>query len=353
MKRLLPVLMGFALLLLSSTEGWSLPSCPADNHISTWTDCFGSKTFDWGSYVGEWKNGRFHGSGTATSPVGRKYVGDWKNGKYHGFGTETYNRVLGESVRVKCTRCTLKFGDKYVGEFKNGKWHGKGTLTTADGRVVKEGIWKNDKFLYAQKVSPNVTARKSPPPSPSAAEIENERLRRENARLKILNQILNIRKQVAKRTLSASSDVKEGEVPCSATLITEYNIGMSAGIYVKIQISAKNITKKPIDGITWIMRNKKGKILFNETWVGANQRPLFNLNPDHVGIVPIGPGDTSALVSPVAVFNHLETLIRDKEGSDGSEMKRNFDERLNDANKKYSGVTCKIVGFVRKIKLKK
>ena len=30
MKRLLPVLMGFVVLLLSSTEGWSLPPCPED-----------------------------------------------------------------------------------------------------------------------------------------------------------------------------------------------------------------------------------------------------------------------------------------------------------------------------------
>ena len=42
MKRLLPVLMGFALLLLSSTEGWSLPSCPTYSHASNWTDCFGT-----------------------------------------------------------------------------------------------------------------------------------------------------------------------------------------------------------------------------------------------------------------------------------------------------------------------
>ena len=37
MKRLLPVLMGFAFLLLSSTEGWSLPPCPGSYNKTTWT----------------------------------------------------------------------------------------------------------------------------------------------------------------------------------------------------------------------------------------------------------------------------------------------------------------------------
>ena len=78
MKRLLPVLMGFALLLLSSTEGWSLPPCPTDSHVSTWTDCFGTTTTSRGSkYVGEFNYGKFNGQGTAINPDGRSYVGAW------------------------------------------------------------------------------------------------------------------------------------------------------------------------------------------------------------------------------------------------------------------------------------
>ena len=48
MKRLLPVLMGFVVLLLSSTEGWSLPPCPGSPtkyswwNNDRWTDCFGT-----------------------------------------------------------------------------------------------------------------------------------------------------------------------------------------------------------------------------------------------------------------------------------------------------------------------
>jgi len=59
---------------------------------------------------------------------------------------------------------TFANGNKYVGELRNDKSHGQGTYTFADGRI-KEGIWKDDKFQYAQKVTPTVTARKSPSPT--------------------------------------------------------------------------------------------------------------------------------------------------------------------------------------------
>ena len=133
MKRLLPVLMGFVFLLLSSTEGWSLPPCPEDQK-QRYHNCFGTETY----------------------PNGSRYVGEYKNGKRHGQGTYTYAN-----------------GDKYVGEWNDGWRHGQGTYTSADGRV-EEGIFENGKFLYAKKPSPTVTAKKSPtkrsslPPCPGS-----------------------------------------------------------------------------------------------------------------------------------------------------------------------------------------
>ena len=99
MKRLLPVLMGFVLLLLSSTEGWSLPTCPdsptsSGSTAGSWTDCFG----------------------TITLADGRKYVGGFKDGKRNGQGTFTYANV------------------KLVGGWKDDKMHGQDTYTWADGR---------------------------------------------------------------------------------------------------------------------------------------------------------------------------------------------------------------------------
>ena len=96
MKRLLPVLMGFVVLLLSSTEGWSLPPCPERGN---WNNCIGTYTY----------------------PGGDQYVGGWKDDKRNG----------------------------------------KGTLTYADGRV-EEGIWVNGIYLYARKLSPTVSAKKTP-----------------------------------------------------------------------------------------------------------------------------------------------------------------------------------------------
>jgi len=72
MKRLLPVLMGFALLLLSSTEGWSLPPCPGSPTLKSstmlsWQHCFGTRIYPSGNkYVGEYKDGKWHGQGTYT-----------------------------------------------------------------------------------------------------------------------------------------------------------------------------------------------------------------------------------------------------------------------------------------------
>jgi len=44
MKRLLTILCMPALLLLSSTEGWSLPLCEGSN-ADNWTNCFGTMTW--------------------------------------------------------------------------------------------------------------------------------------------------------------------------------------------------------------------------------------------------------------------------------------------------------------------
>ena len=95
MKRLLPILMGFVLLLLSSTEGWSLPPCegsPTSKHYvyKNWTNCEGTLTYNDGSkYVGEFQDGKPHGQGTATS---LKLPSDGVNSIHHLLRNEN-NRV--------------------------------------------------------------------------------------------------------------------------------------------------------------------------------------------------------------------------------------------------------------------
>ena len=110
-------------------------------------------------YVGEFKDDKRTGQGTYTWADGDKYVGEYKDDKRTGQGTYTYAS-----------------GDKYVGEYKDDKNHGQGTYTFADGSkwigawendnlngyaityyangsINQEGIFKDDKFLYAQKKS--------------------------------------------------------------------------------------------------------------------------------------------------------------------------------------------------------
>ena len=83
MKRFLTILcIPAALLLLSSTEGWSLPPCKGSDD-STWTDCFGTYTrADGAKYVGEWKDGTGHGQGTYTHADGTVKKGTFRNGEF-------------------------------------------------------------------------------------------------------------------------------------------------------------------------------------------------------------------------------------------------------------------------------
>ncbi|MCQ2472056.1 MAG: TIR domain-containing protein [Clostridia bacterium] len=80
-------------------------------------------------YVGQMKDGEYHGKGTMYYPDGSKYYeGDWVNGDWHGKGTEYYDN-----------------GSKwYEGDFVNGNWHGKGTWYYNNGSRCYEGDWVDD-----------------------------------------------------------------------------------------------------------------------------------------------------------------------------------------------------------------
>jgi S1-C subfamily serine protease len=182
MKHLTAIFCLTLVILLGSVgKSFALPQCKGSpfvfttiNDISAWDGCEGTVTF-----------------GPSSKFSGDKYVGEFRNSIPNGQGTYTY----GPSSKWA--------GDKYVGEYRDNKRNGQGTYTRANGQIT-EGIWKDDKFQYAQKGSPTVTARKSAPPSSSAAEIENEKLRRENARLRKQKQsIPKTDVALAKRTQEA------------------------------------------------------------------------------------------------------------------------------------------------------
>jgi hypothetical protein len=150
-----------------------VPACPADQNVR-WHNCRGTGTTpDGARYVGEFRDGKFHGQGTHTWPDGQKYVGefrdDWpngqgtltwpngekhagefRNGKFHGQGTRTSPdgaRYVGEyrdGKRNGQGTYTFPNGEKYVGEFRDEKAHGQGTHTSPDGRRYV-GEWRDNK----------------------------------------------------------------------------------------------------------------------------------------------------------------------------------------------------------------
>jgi uncharacterized protein YgiM (DUF1202 family) len=218
----------------------------------------GTFTFADGSkYVGEFKDGNFHGQGTFTFADGSKYVGEFKDDNFHGPGTLTaangkvqegiwkndefqYAQKVSPTLTARKSSSPSKTGavvfgtlvnpitgDKYVGEWKNGRRHGKGTLTYADGRV-KEGIWKDNKFQDAPKVSSNVTATKTSPTPKSDAEKEIERLRKENARLKKRQQSLP--KSVNNETVFWQSIADSDRAGDYQTYLSQYPSGAFAAL---------------------------------------------------------------------------------------------------------------------------
>lgn len=122
----------------------NLPACSGSD-VLRWSNCSGTYTWpDGGKYVGEYKNGQFHGQGTLFWPDGFEYVGEFRNSKIQGQGTLTGPN-----------------GYKYVGEFRDDKLNGQGIRTFTDGSPPQEGIWKNDKFVRAQRIPDHIAGRAS------------------------------------------------------------------------------------------------------------------------------------------------------------------------------------------------
>ena len=162
MKTLTTSIFAFFLLIVGVSQVWALPNCNGYMNVATWDNCVGTHTYDNGTkYVGEWKRGKAtgYGQGDLTYASGERYVGEFRDYKRHGQGAYTFAN-----------------GDKYVGEYRDGNAHGQGTYTyangskdvgawendklngyaityNADGSIHQEGIFKDDKFLYAQKKS--------------------------------------------------------------------------------------------------------------------------------------------------------------------------------------------------------
>ncbi len=227
----------------------NLPPC-ADgvfgifSNPANWSNCFGSTSalgdkFKGDSYVGEFKEGKFHGQGkyihlngniyigehkngkrdgqgTFTIPSGAKYVGEFKDGKPNGQGIDTSangNKYVGNFKDGKTDGQGTYFhladgqgkGDKYVGEHMDGKRSGQGAYIRANGNVLiaefsdgfpngrfieykpdgvvyRSGIYEKNLLVREEYVSPTIFNRIPPDTHPVVANfqrIENERQKTE------------------------------------------------------------------------------------------------------------------------------------------------------------------------------
>ena len=124
----------------ASTHTSGLLPC-ASSQDAYWHNCHGTEILTNGTtYVGEYRDGKRNGQFTVTYADGDTYVGDFKDNVFNGQGTYTYAD-----------------GDTYVGAWKNDKMHGQGTFTFANGRTAMEGIWKDNEFQYATKLTPSIS----------------------------------------------------------------------------------------------------------------------------------------------------------------------------------------------------
>lgn len=87
------------------------------------SDEFGGLT----QYRGEWRRGKFHGTGTAVYLDASEYSGTFEDGKRHGNGTLTFAN-----------------GDRYEGQWWKGYRHGEGAMYSAKSGATREGTWKKD-----------------------------------------------------------------------------------------------------------------------------------------------------------------------------------------------------------------
>ena len=82
------------------------------------------------SYSGEYKDDMKEGKGTYIWSSGDKYIGEWKRNLQDGDGTYIWND-----------------GGRYEGQWKDHKMNGKGIEYDPDGKIIRQGLWDNGKFI--------------------------------------------------------------------------------------------------------------------------------------------------------------------------------------------------------------
>ena len=130
-----------------------LPQCSGSYNAANWTNCTGEWSDKWGTYVGEFQNGKPNGQGVMTYTDGQKNSGSFEDGFLRGHGRAIYpngRTFVGEfSAGIGDMQGTMTYpdGSKYVGEYKHYKYDGHGTVYNRDGSVRWGGIWESGNLV--------------------------------------------------------------------------------------------------------------------------------------------------------------------------------------------------------------
>ncbi len=108
-------------------------------------------------YVGEVKHKKANGYGIALLNTGSRYEGEWKDNQRHGYGSfywadgEYYVGNYVNDLRNGEGTYHWPNGEKYVGQWKDDRRNGNGVFYGADGDIVTQGTWENDKLVKQDK----------------------------------------------------------------------------------------------------------------------------------------------------------------------------------------------------------
>lgn len=293
--------------------------------VGKWTNCWGryegAFSFRKGLvYEGEWNNGDLNGYGTVRKKTGEPYyIGDFKDGKYHGQGLAInggqkyeggWNMYQKHGFGIQ----TNDDGTSYKGEWKGSQYHGRGVLIFENGRR-QEGIWENDRFIREEKVnllalstgiSTSIDRTDIDRERQQLAE-ERRRLEEEKREREQQRQSQRVNLQITHTQPSAEGNitinVQTGADTASLLINGEEQGGRTSGDYIIKKVARAGQETKFTVIATDINGNKDTKIITVTRKVVESAVKYAQLNPAQVNKQP--ERDAVAVIIGIAKYESL------------------------------------------------
>jgi clan AA aspartic protease (TIGR02281 family) len=240
----------------------------------------GQGTFTWANgdrYVGEFSNDQLNGHGDHRLSNGGRYFGGFRGGAYHGVG-----------------RYMHPDGEFYFGEWQNGQANGQGLLVSASGRLLRNGIWRNDEFIRANTLPPPALvaqgSQASTPAPPAAQATSGTRVRlvREAGTFKVpvrINGVLELQFTVdtgasdvtipadVVRTLVRTGTISESD------FIGEQTYRLADGSTIRsatFRIRQLQVGERTVTNVLGSVANVDGSLLLGQSFLRRFQRVSFD-----------------------------------------------------------------------------